>query len=171
MTQTKKVLLVIGVCALAGFGYYALSPLWRNEVVNEALPEMPPATTPDSAVDTTLRVAGETDEEASIVSLKQGSFTGFDRIHTGSGTAKIIRIGEKHYIRFEEDFMVNNGPSLYVGFGKDGTYIKGSEISALKGNIGSQNYEIPDTIPVDSIDEIWIWCKPFSVPFARAELL
>ncbi|MDQ5912256.1 MAG: hypothetical protein QG568_471, partial [Patescibacteria group bacterium] len=61
------------------------------------------------------------------------------------------------------------GPDLYVGFGKNGQYVKGSEISKLKGNIGSQNYEIPSSVDLNQYDSVWVWCKAFSTPFIRAD--
>ena len=139
-----------------GAGYWLISPFWRTEKVFEALP------TPAS------NVGPETANE--VVEIKTGAFAGFDSLHTGSGTARLIKIGDKNYIRFEEDFTVQNGPDLYVGLGENGKYIKGSELAALKGNVGSQNYELPPGMNPENIKEIWIWCRAFSVPFARAEL-
>lgn len=108
-----------------------------------------------------------TEKDSGPVILKTGSFTGFDRIHNGSGTAQLIRVGDKKYIRFEQDFKVNNGPDLYVGLGKNGVYIKGSELGVLKGTEGSQNYELPDGVDPH---EVWVWCKAFAVPFTKAVL-
>lgn len=134
---------------LLGAGYYFVSPFFINKTVGEALP------------------IAENTEEMSVEVVKQGQFEGFDKIHTGSGTASVISIGEKNYIRFEEDFVVANGPDLYVGLGQNGRYIKGSELGVLKGNMGSQNYELPEGV---SPEEVWIWCKAFSVPFAKTTL-
>lgn len=150
----KKIIWTLVIILALILGYWLISPFWRTEIVSESLPL---ATGPES--------------EANLPNIvKQGSFTGFDKVHNGSGTATILSIEGKNYVRFEDDFMVNNGPDLYVGMGANGKYIKGSELALLKGNVGSQNYEIPETIDLASIDEIWIWCKAFSVPFARAVL-
>jgi len=43
-------------------------------------------------------------------------------------------------------------------------------IGKLKGNIGNQNYPIPDAIDVNDYDGVLIYCVPFKVPFARAIL-
>ena len=145
----KKIFITIIVIILFGVGYYFISPFFINKIVNETLPTV------------------QNTEDTSVEVIKQGQFTGFDQIHTGSGTASVISIGDKNYIRFEEDFVVVNGPDLYVGLGQNGSYIKGSEISVLKGNVGSQNYELPEGV---SPEEVWIWCKAFSVPFAKAVL-
>ena len=70
----------------------------------------------------------------------------------------------------EDNFNVANGPDLYVGLGKDGEYKKGTEIARLKGNIGSQNYEVSADINLEDYNEVWIWCRAFSVGFAKASL-
>lgn len=149
----KKIIIVLVIVPLFILLYWLLSPFWRVERISEALPVINQS---DNTSTTTVPVI-----------LKTGMFTGFDRIHTGSGTAQIVQVGNKKYIRFEHDFRVNNGPDLYVGLGRSGQYIKGSELSELKGTEGSQNYELPeDSDP----DEVWIWCKAFGVPFAKAIL-
>ena len=142
----KKILLSISVILILGIGYWLVSPFFIDKKVSEELP---------------VEVEAET---------FSGSFVGFDRIHYGSGNLKILKTKEGYIIRFEENFNIANGPDLYVGFGKDGEYKKGSEVSKLKGNIGSQNYMVPDHIDLREYNEVWIWCKAFSVGFAKARL-
>ncbi len=150
----KKVLIAIFAIIIIAVGYWLISPLFRTEYVSEAMPQSSaPAAT------------------SSSVTLKSGSFTGFDKLHNGTGTAKLIQVDGRNYVRFEDDFDVTNGPDLYVGFGKDGKYIKGSELAELKGNVGSQNYELPSGMNPADISEVWVWCKAFSTPFVRAELI
>lgn len=142
----KKVALIILSVAVLAVVYWLVSPLWRVERVSEDVPEVQTQT------------------------LLTGTFSGFDKIHNGSGTIRIIKVGDKTYVRFEDDFNITNGPDLYVGFGNDGKYIKGSEISRLKGNVGSQNYELEGEFDTTKYNEVWVWCKLFSVPFVRAAL-
>lgn len=153
----KKIFIFVLVIGVLSLGYWFVSPFFINNEINESLP----------TVDNSLLEDQANNVDQQIVKLKQGQFTGFDKVHTGSGTASVIKIGDKNYIRFEEDFVVNNGPDLYVGLGENGKYIKGSELGKLKGNIGAQNYELPpDVDPA----EVWVWCKAFSVPFTKAVL-
>ncbi len=65
----KKIFITIIVVILLGAGYYFISPFFINEVVNETLPVV------------------ENTEDTSVEVVKQGQFTGFDKIHTGSGIA------------------------------------------------------------------------------------
>lgn len=146
----KLFLVLVGVLVIV-VGYWLVSPLFIDKRVSEAFP--------------TESEGGESEV------LFRGSFEGFDNIHYGSGGALILDIQDERVLRFEDNFNVANGPDLFVGFGKDGEYIKGSEISRLKGNIGSQNYVLPADFDINKYNEVWIWCKAFSVPFAKVKLI
>lgn len=158
----KKI--VIGIVLLLGIGlaYWLISPFFINVQVSESLPSM-----------IMKKIEGSNTSTESFITMS-GTFVGFDKIHNGTGTASMYSIpnsdGDQRVLRFEEGFQVNNGPDLYVGFGKNGQYVKGSEISKLKGNIGSQNYEIPSSIDLSQYDSVWVWCKAFSTPFVKADL-
>ena len=148
----KKPIIIISAILILGISYWLISPFFIDKRVSEE-----------------FNISAESEGVQPVVALR-GSFTGFDRIHTGSGNVNIIQVGDRYIIRFEENFDVANGPDLYVGFGKDGEYIKGSEIGKLKGNIGSQNYELPAGTDLADYNEVWIWCRAFSVGFAKAVL-
>lgn len=143
----KKVIIGFATIVIIGVAYWFISPFFIDRKVSEEAPVVS-----ESAV------------------MLGGTFSGFDRVHYGSGSTKLIKSTSGYLVRFEEDFKVANGPDLYVGFGKDGEYVKGSEISRLKGNIGSQNYEVPEGMNLADYNEIWIWCRAFSVGFAKASL-
>jgi len=146
----KKILIILAIVIAIPFAYWTLSPLFTKTVVNEKLGDA-------------------TSNESSATTISQGSFIG-QGVHNGQGTVKLINDGEKTFIRFENDFNVTNGPDLFVYFGKDGEYVDEAKIGELKGNIGSQNYEIPFDIDPSLYNEVWIWCRAFSVAFAKAEL-
>ena len=144
----KKVIVAVVIIVVLGIVYWLISPFFINKKVSEDLP---------------------TSIESEIV--QRGKFEGFDRVHTGSGDVSVIKTDESYVIRFEDNFNVANGPDLYVGLGKDGEYKKGTEIARLKGNIGSQNYALPADINLEDYNEVWIWCRAFSVGFAKASLI
>ena len=143
---TIFILVAIGI----GVGYWLVSPLFIDKEVSETMEDI-------------------MSDTASADVISQGTFEGLAG-HNGEGTATLIRGDDGYYIRFEDDFRVTNGPDLYVYMGSNGEYNPDTEISELKGNVGSQNYKIPDSISVEENNEIWIWCKAFSVEFAKAEL-
>lgn len=148
----KKLVIAVVIVVILSIIYWLISPFFIDKKVSEE-----------------LNISAESEGVQPVLALR-GVFTGFDRIHTGSGNVNVIKVGDRYIIRFEENFDVANGPDLYVGFGKDGEYLKGSEIGELKGNIGSQNYEVPEGINLEDYNEVWIWCRAFSVGFAKASL-
>ena len=44
------------------------------------------------------------------------------------------------------------------------------DLGGLKGNIGNQNYDIPDDVDISAINSVVIYCKPFWVIFSVAQL-
>lgn len=163
MTTGKKILLLVGACIGLGIAWYLGSPLFITKRVSEALPGI--TTSGQVAVITPLTLPSP-----AIETLAKGSFTGFDKLHQASGKARIIRTNGKAYLRFEEDFTTTNGPDLFVYLGNNNKYDPDTNLGALKGNEGSQNYEIPANINLDNYSEVWVWCRAFSVPFGKAVL-
>jgi len=128
-----------------------LSPIFKTEEVFETLENIIPKK-----------------EEGIVPELSsEGLFSGLAG-HEARGTISLFKIGEDNFIRFEEDFFVTNGPDLFVHLGKDGEYIKEANLGVLKGNVGSQNYKIPEELDINNFNEVWVWCRAFSVPFGKA---
>ena len=146
----KRFVIAVIIVILAGVGYYLLSPLFIERPVNERIED--------------LMKGKET-----ATTLATGQFVGL-KGHSATGTARLIEINGMTYLRFDDDFRVTNGPDVYVYFGKDGAYRKDAQIAALKGNSGGQNYEIPADITPGDYNEVWVWCRAFSVPFGMAVL-
>jgi len=48
-----------------------------------------------------------------------------------------------------------------------GAYV---DLGDLKGNIGSQNYEIPGEVDTDRFSTAVIWCVRFGVAFGAVEM-
>jgi hypothetical protein len=145
----NRVLLLILLAAALAFAWWTISPLFLNTVVSEPLMEN--------------GTAGEP------VVYREGRFEGRDG-HAATGTVRIINRGNDVVVRFEDGFEVTNGPDLYVHFGNNGSYDPQARLGPLKGNVGSQNYVIPNEIDYGKYDEVWIWCRAFRVPFGVAEL-
>ncbi len=150
----KKIIITVLFLAGVVVAYWLISPLFIEERVSENVEDI---------------VTGvETLPTPEV--LKTGEFNGLAG-HDSQGTVILLQINGKHYVRFEDDFRVTNGPDLFVYFGRDGEYVAEARISSLKGNAGSQNYEVPVGINPADYNEIWVWCRAFSVPFANAKLL
>ena len=147
MNKTKKVVLTTVVAVIAIFAVGAISPYFYDTTVDEAIP-------------------------TASATLPQGQFVGVgDGIHDTQGMAKIIQAEDgTEYLRLE-NFKSTNGPDLYVYLATDENASEYIDLGRLKGNIGNQNYEIPQGVDLSKYDKVLIWCKSFSVLFGSAELI
>lgn len=153
-----KALIITAALIGIGVAYWLISPLFITTKVTEDLPIVMPA--------------AKSLEDAAplpINEMRQGVFVGLAG-HNASGTAKLLKIGDRYFIRFETDFKITNGPDLFVHFGKNDQYAANARLGTLKGNEGSQNYEVPGGLNPSDYNEIWVWCRAFSVPFGKAVL-
>ena len=79
-----------------------------------------------------------------------------------------------------EDLDTSNGPDLKLWltdapvrpgwdgwFADDGRHV---DLGRPKGNRGSQNYELPDSVDLRRLTGLSIWCDRFNVSFGAAEL-
>ena len=174
-----------------GLAWWLLSPLLISQTVAEEFPRAANAVLPDnmtmSAAESRMASAAERDTPemsepmpaAAPVAIATGSFRDADSFHRGSGTATIYRSADgSHFLRFE-DFRVTNGPDLRVLLAQaaapqsrrelhDAGYI---HLAELKGNVGSQNYNLPSEVdPVAAGGSVIIYCQPFQVIFSVAPL-
>ena len=100
-----------------------------------------------------------------------GMFVGVnDGIHNAEGLAKVIPIDDASMILRLEDFKATNGPDLYVYLSTDNSASDFVNLGRLRGNIGNQNYDIPEGTDLSRYDTVLVWCKAFSVLFGSAEL-
>jgi hypothetical protein len=119
--------------------------------------------------------AAQAQEKAAKV-LAQGQFHKADK--AGKGTATIYRLANGKRVLRLTDFAVDNGPDLHVRLiaandAKDTTSVAKTdhvELGKLKGNKGSQNYDVPENVDLGKYRVVSIWCNRFSVNFAAAPL-
>ena len=113
--------------------------------------------------------------EPQIVLEASGSF--IDRSHPTEGDAQVLGDGSGQRFLRLEDFRTDNGPDLNVYLSAappdapagafDDDFV---DLGDLKGNVGSQNYEIPVGLDLDRYSTVAIWCVRFGVVFGAAEL-
>jgi Electron transfer DM13 len=106
-----------------------------------------------------------------------GTFIQIDAIHGASGTATLYQLPDNSRVLRFEDFKATNGPDLHVILTKNADprtpddvgedYV---ELGQLKGNIGSQNYNVPAEIDLIVYKGVVIYCEPFHVVFSTASL-
>ena len=196
MPGGKNFYIIIGVLiaiAVVAFGWWLLSPLFITKEVDEEFPLTANAVIPEGMeraeaemVMSTMAGMGETVDEAmpempaarEPVRLKSGEFRDGDRFHKGSGQALIYDLPDGSQVLRFEDLEVTNGPDLRVILttvadpeSSEDVHAAGYvELDKLKGNVGNQNYPIPAGADVDSFKSVVIYCKPFRVVFAVANL-
>lgn len=152
LKKYRTIVITVLVVIVAPVAYWLISPLFIDVRVEERLEDI---MKPQEAI--------------SFTQEKAGTFSGLLG-HNAEGSAKLLKIGEKYYVRFEDDFKMTNGPDLFVHLGKDGEYAAEARLAPLKGNMGGQNYEVPTGINPSDYNEVWIWCRSFAVPFGKAVL-
>ena len=109
-------------------------------------------------------------EPAKPVSLAAGQFTGADG-HAGTGTATLIREADGARVVTFTEFDVDPGAKSVVWLTQDESSLDDRiELGTLKGNVGDQQYAIPDDTDLRKYDTVVIYCTPFTVRIAVAPL-
>lgn len=110
--------------------------------------------------------------------IASGNFRDADSFHKGSGKALIYKDHQSNLLLRLEDFQVTNGPDLYVFLSPHSDPKLPSEVKTegylnlgrLKGNMGNQNYDIPQGTEIDQFESVVIYCLAFNVTFSVASL-
>jgi hypothetical protein len=160
--MSRKAWIGIILAAVLAIGWFLFRPerLFVNQTVSEAFP-------------TTTQPAGN--GSSMPRPLVSGQFRGY--AHPTEGTATIYDLGDRRILRLT-DFKTSNGPDVHVylvaapDVTDDATVAKAGfvELGMLKGNIGDQNYEVPESVDLDKYRAATIWCKRFQVNFGTAPL-
>ncbi|MCQ3803683.1 MAG: DM13 domain-containing protein [bacterium] len=190
-----QIVVAVGAIAVLAVAWWLISPLFIDEVVEEDFPRAAMGVIPEDmtaeeveevmmaaeAVDATVTedMPESAESEATgPVALATGALQDADDFHRGSGGVTAYRLEDGSQVLRLEDIEVTNGPDLRVlvapGHGITNRqalqavgYI---ELGPLKGNIGSQNYDFPPGYQIPEQLTVVIYCKPFHVLFATAEL-
>ncbi len=184
---------IVVVLALAA-GLYLFQP-WRLFTTVEVV-EAVPTSASDLAVPDDVSAAPPTVTEqpgatpspsesatpapVEPIVLVEGSFISHE--HETTGRVRILELADGTRVLRIEGLSTSDGPDLKVwlsdqpvidgvdGWGvfDDGAYLS---LGDLKGNVGDQNYAIPDDVEIGDFGAVSIWCERFAVSFGAAELL
>jgi Electron transfer DM13 len=104
------------------------------------------------------------------VAIASGKFVGQDG-HSGTGVATVVASGRDErdltFTRFDVDPGLD--VAVYLTPTTDGVDDR-VDLGGLKGNIGDQQYAIPPEVDLGKYDSVILWCRPFTVRIATAEL-
>lgn len=197
MTRNRIILIAVvglfGLVVMCGLTWYFVSPLFIDREVDESFPlEIPSAEEMAAMTETEIEeMRAEVEATAASmpdiemdepmpaenpVAVREGMFVDADAFHQGEGTATIYQLPDGSYVLRLEGFKVTNGPDLHMLLATGsaptsqadlGEYV---DLGSLKGNIGSQNYEIPAGVDISQYNSVVVYCLPFHVVFSVASL-
>lgn len=164
---------IAGAAILAGLVVFVVvwfqpQKLFIEQTVNEGVPGV-------AGEDDQPSPGGASEGRDSLSVLRAGRFQSLE--HETSGSARVIEVADgRLFLRFE-DLDTSNGPDLRVYLSEipasDDWYAYGKrfiDLGALKGNLGDQNYEIPQATDLSRYRSAVIWCRRFTVGFGVAPL-
>lgn len=165
-----SVVLVLFV-AVAAVALYLFQPwrLFTDRTVNETTP----------AAGSGQQQAGTSGQRGAPQTLSSGRFISHE--HGTTGKASVLKLPDGKRVLRLENLDTSDGPDLRVWLSDqavkpgtagwfafdDGAYV---ELGKLKGNKGSQNYDIPADADLDKLTSVSIWCKRFHVSFGAVAL-
>lgn len=153
----------LAVAAASAVGFYWTSI--RDDRVNEAVVT--------GVAVSRAPASGSTQAPVANIEVARGDFSA--RAHSGRGTAAVVDLaGGGRKLTFT-DFATDNGPDLRVYLVRgpvegDGDVDEFVDLGRLKGNVGDQQYDIPEGTDLTSYSTVVVWCRAFSVNFTQAEL-
>jgi hypothetical protein len=154
--------------ASAGIGYWTA---FRDKTVDEdVVVATRVATMQEREQGLAVQVDMPMPKPARPIKLAAGALKGADG-HVASGRVTIIREPDGHRRLTLTNFDADPGPQVVV-------YLSPSaektdevvELGGLKGNIGNQQYRIPDSADLTRYDTLILWCVPFTTRIAVAPL-
>ena len=99
--------------ALSAIVWYLASPLFVRTYMDEALPSLAPRLNTAGAFPSTTGVLNEASPTVGPRVVRSGELRFVDAIHNGKGPVRIIDVGGRHFVRFE-DVMLTNAPDVHV---------------------------------------------------------
>jgi hypothetical protein len=114
-------------------------------------------------------------QAAQVATVKSGNFIAAE--HPTEGTARIITENGRRYLEFDQAFMSDMGPDLYVILHRAASLPKGGlkeqdyiSLGRLQKLNGPQRYTIPQDISLADYRSVAIWCRQFNATFGYAPL-
>ena len=169
----------VAVVAIAAFALFRPDKLFVDQVADEqldtdvaaALEQVEtPTTTAPATDDPSPTTAAPTTEPAGPVVLSSGSWTSLD--HPTEGGVEIVT-EENSSTLILSDLATDNGPDLYVYLSPEpgSTDVDGAlRVDRLRGNLGTQTYELPPDVDASAFRSVLIWCDRFASGFGTATL-
>lgn len=98
-----------------------------------------------------------------------GAFAGASG-HSTLGGVEVVETADGWEIRLGANFRFDGAPDPRVGFGRAGAFVAPTDFEPLRTNSGAQVYKVPASIDPTEFDEVYIWCRQYSVPLGMAKI-
>ena len=165
---------LLTLAVLSAIVWYLASPLFVRTYTNEALPPPAPSLNASGAFPSSTGLMNEASPAVGPRVLRSGELGYVDEIHNGKGPVRIIDVGGRRFVRFD-DVMLTNAPDVHVYLSREtgGRWDERTSLylGALKATNGSFNYELPATTDETSYQSVVVWCRAFRVLITWADLM
>jgi hypothetical protein len=161
----RWIVIAAAIIGGGGIGWYLFRPelLFVDKTVNESLP-------------TAAAAAPSAGGAIEPTTLASGNF--HKGAHETKGTATILELANGKRVLRLTGFETSNGPDVHVYLvaandATDNDTVKSAgfiDLGSLKGNVGDQNYDVPDDVDLNKYRAATIWCARFGVNFGTAPL-
>jgi hypothetical protein len=160
---------ILSAVAVAAIVVLVVPTLRDTKVVEEfpaavAEPMEPTASSPSPSASSTPPTTS-----TAPVKISTGALRGID--HDATGTASIYRRSDGSAVVALEDIDIEPGPDYRVVVVRGDNRTEpgdGVELDALRGNQGTQYYEVPRAVDPGPGWTVLVWCRAFGVPVANA---
>ena len=98
-----------------------------------------------------------------------GTFSGLSG-HETKGAVEVVQTAAGWEIHLKDSFWFDGAPDPRVGFGTGGKFTDPTDFEPLRANSGAQVYKVPAGIDPAAYDEVYIWCRRYSVPLGVAKI-
>lgn len=169
LVARRSVRLLITAAGAGAIVAVLVAPYFTDERVVEALPGSAAPSAASARAAASAPAAAVPVPTAGPQRLTTGPLRGIG--HRARGSASVYRLADGTHVVRLEDIDVENGPDYVVHLvpGADRRSPgDGTDLGALKGNQGSQNYVVPAGTDLSEPLTVLIWCRAFAVPVAAA---
>ena len=169
---------IVAAALLLIIGWYLGSPLFIRTTANEAAPSAALVTPSPSMNEPfpreTLGSFGPTPRVVATFDVARGELQFVDNLHNGKGPVTLLRVGDRHVLRFE-NVAITNARDVHVYLSREtgGKWSQATSLylGPLKATNGSFNYEVPSGTDIAPFKSVVVWCRAFSVLVTWADLV
>lgn len=101
---------------------------------------------------------------------KSGQFKGENKHITTGGVSVVKTSAGGMKVILGKDFNLDGAPDPYIGFGKNGKYDRSANLGKLINIKGQQVFVVPANVDVSKYNEVYVWCKKFTVSLGVAAI-